>query len=238
MKGCLIALAVVLLIILLIVIGLGVYIFAFEKEVPSFMIDYIKESFTGLSETEINRSFETVNNFGDVDCELILNAKQGALEETRRFVVSRKGKDETFVLDLTIYRGDSATPEATYKFYKEDGKYMVIKNGVTNETTQDDWEENVIYSFEYVLPLDVSEDGTKYTIKGAEYLEKNLVSIRQKGFKATVFAQHDEDTYTIGIDFLKGVLTDYEIVEHETEGAITTIYTYRYLITVEVSKLS
>ena len=55
MKGCLIALAVVLLIIVLIVVGLGVYFFAFEKDVPDFVIDYIKEGFAGLSEAEINR---------------------------------------------------------------------------------------------------------------------------------------------------------------------------------------
>ena len=237
MKGCLIALAVVLLIIVLIVVGLGVYFFAFEKDVPDFVIDYIKEAFSGLSEAEINRSFETVNNFGNVDCELQLSAQQGDITDSKRYVVSRKGKDDTFVLDLAIYNANSSTAENTYKFFIEEGKYKITQNGVTNETTKEEWEDNVVYAFEFALPLVVSEDGTKYKIKGSEYLEKNLVSIRQKGFKATVFAKNNEDTYTLGIDYMKGVLSDYEIVEHKVEGGIATTYTYKYLITLDMSQL-
>lgn len=233
MKGCLIALAVVLIIIVLIVVGLGVYIFAFEKDVPDFVIDYIKEGFSGLSEAEINRSFETVNEFGDVDCEMQLTIQQGTLTDSRRYVASRKGKDETFVLDYAIYKADSSTAENTYKFFIREGKYMFTQNGVEHELLEDEWKASVVLSFETVLPLEVNADGTKYKIKGAEYLEKDLVSIRQKGFKATVLAKHGEDTYTLGIDFMKGVLTDYEIVEHKIDG----IYTYKYLVTMPVSQL-
>ena len=234
MKGCLIALAVILIIIVLIVVGIGVYFFAFEKDVPDFVIEYIKEGMAGVSNAELNRSFETVNEFGDVDCEMQLAIEQGELQDSRRYVASRKGKDETFVLDLAIYKKDSSTAENTYKYFIRDGKYIFVQNGVEHEQVEEEWKNNVVLSFEYVLPLEVNADGTKYKIKGADYLEKNLVSIRQKGFKATAFAKNGEDTYTVGIDFMKGVLTDYEIVEHK----ITGTYTYKYLVTIDVNQLS
>ena len=76
----------------------------------------------------------------------------------------------------------------------------------------------------------VVEDG-KAKLLGGDAIEKDLKTVKQKGYDITAIAENDTAVYTMTYNLKSGELTGYSIAYHATG------YVDKYIITIDLGKI-
>lgn len=218
-------------IILLVVIAAGVYLFAFDKEVPlSLVEDKVKEIDPQALKIA---SFDEANEINNFTCNCVMDVRSSSVNSRVSITIKKSGKDDKFVLDIdsTMYKYlqgefyEDTTSNASY--YIQNSKYMYREKGELTEMTESLWKLGVLTSLYIATP---------YTATGLPYgelISDNLDKVTQKSIYFTAFASKDNVSVELKTNVFTQSLKSYTITSvtytasNEIDTTTTISYTFK-----------
>ena len=204
--------------ILLVVIAAGVYLFAFDKEIP---LSLVEDKINEIDPYALKiASFDDVNVMDNFSCNLNLEIRSESDNSRMSFDAKKSGKDDKFVLDLeaTSYKylqGKFYEDESSNgSYFIQNKKYMFRNKGDLVEQSEILWKGEILTSLYLCTPF------TKDGLLHADLIKNNKDKVTQKGFFITLFASKDD----ISIELKVSIITTKRAYEElEKEGYIVTV---------------
>ncbi len=229
-------LVIVIFIIIIILGGFVAYLFLVDKKLPDSYLEICKNSINGLANIEFTLDYVYVNNMEDFTVTRKFEKQMFypiEMTEKTSFNLTKTGKNESFCL---IYEEKGENTLYLIKFYSKDGKYYIYENKIEKEYGYGVWSGAIAIYTKRVLPFADGENGVK--IRGAEYFEKNMESVHQKGKKLTINAIRERDTYSVTYDTYSKKILDYTISEKEySDGKLNYLYLDYYVLNLNLQEL-
>ena len=217
--------------ILLVVIAAGVYLFAFDKEIP---LSLVEDKINEIDPYALKiASFDDVNVMDNFSCNLNLEIRSESDNSRMSFDAKKSGKDDKFVLDLEVtsykyLQGKFYEDESSNgSYFIQNQKFMFRNKGDLVEQNEILWKGEILASLYLCTPF--TKDGLRY----ADLIQNNKDKITQKGLYITLFASKDDISIELKVNILTKKIKSYTITEtsynskNEVESTTTLCYTFK-----------
>ena len=217
--------------ILLVVIAAGVYLFAFDKEIP---LSLVEDKINEIDPYALKiASFDDVNAMDNFSCNLNFEFRSESDNSRMSFDAKKSGKDDKFVLDLeaTSYKylqGKFYEDESSNgSYFIQNKKFMFRNKGDLVEQSEILWKGEILTSLYLCTPF------TKDGLLHADLIKNNKDKITQKGFFITLFASKDDISIELKVSIITKKIKSYTITntsynsKNEVESTTTLCYTFK-----------